>query len=173
MEHRMRKYFESEKKAVLLLSFVGFIMLCLGLWLYLKAESPRWQGMGIPLFAIAIPQLLIGGSIYFRTDRQVNRLIQLLAEQPKEYISQEIARMERVNKSFRIYIGISLSLFIIGISLLISGVIGQLRPFLMGFGGGLALQAAIMMIFDLFAEMRAALYTSSIVRFKQHPDRPF
>ena len=170
MERRMRKYFEAEKKAVLALSTLGLMMLSGGLWLYCQSDSPRWQGMGISLFAIAIPQLLTGASIYLRTNTQVKQLLHLLAEQPKQYISEETTRMERVNKSFQIYIGISLSLFVIGMSLLILGVFNHLQPFLMGLGGGLALQAAIMMIFDLFAEMRAALYTSSILRFKHHPD---
>lgn len=169
MEYRLRKYFEAEKKGALGILLTGIIFLSAGIILFFYLKNPTWQGFGIPIAVVSILQIIAGIYIYFKTDQQVNNLVNLLHKSPNQYIEEELARMKKVNMGFKAYKNIEMGLFLLGFTFLILGAAEKVLPFMMGLGGGLALQAAIMFIFDLFADMRAALYTSSIANFKHKP----
>jgi hypothetical protein len=117
--------------------------------------------MAYPLAAIALIQIVVGSTVYFRTDAQTADLHQQLAGDPAAYASAELPRMETVRRSFAIY-------KIIEIILLVAGVAGYFllrdRQTLFAVSLGLVLQAALMLALDLVAERRADVYIEQIRR---------
>lgn len=152
-------YFSGEKRESLLFLMAGGAAIAASVWLWMTASPQR--AMAWPLVAVALIQLVVGWTVYFRTDRQARDLHTLLAKDPPAYASAEVPRMETVRKSFRIYKAIE-------IALLVAGLAGMFllrdRPALYWASLGLALQAALMLVFDLFAERRADVYVEQIRR---------
>lgn len=152
-------YFAAEKKESLLFLMTGGAAIAASVWLWVT-ESPQ-RAMGWPLVAVALIQLVVGWTVYSRTDRQTRDLHTLLAKDPPAYVRAEVPRMETVQKSFRIYKAIE-------IALLAAGLLGMFflrdRHSLYWASLGLALQAALMLVFDLVAERRADVYVDQIRR---------
>lgn len=152
-------YFSGEKKESLLFLMVGGAAIAASLYFWMTGSPQR--AMGYPLVAVALIQLVVGWSVYSRTDRQVKDLHALLAKDPGAYVGAEIPRMVKVRRSFLIYKGIE-------IVLLAAGAVGMLlwrdRPTLHAVSLGLALQASLMLVFDLMAERRADAYVDQIRR---------
>ena len=152
-------YFKAEKRESLLFMAVGFAAITASVFLW-RTGSP-WQGMAWPLVAIALIQIVVGSTVYFRTDSQVLGLHTQLAADPGGYVETELPRMEAVRRSFNLYKGIE-------IALLIAGVAGYFffreRQTLFAVSLGLMLQAALMLALDLVAERRADVYMDHIRR---------
>ncbi len=166
MEKRLLQYFKEEKQATLFFLILGIISLLVGLLGCFYFKGPLWTGIGIPLAAIALIQLIVSLTVYFRTGPQVQRLLAQLEQHPLQFIDEELPRMKKVNASFQLYRNIGLALFLLGFTFVIMGGIANWGPFVLGTGIGLTLQSTTMMIFDLFAELRASIYTSAIIQFK-------
>jgi hypothetical protein len=78
------------------------------------ARSDFARGMSWSLFGMAAIELGAGAVVYFRTDRQVRRLDDLLAARPAQLRGGELARMRRVNANFRLLAIIETALVIGG-----------------------------------------------------------
>jgi hypothetical protein len=152
-------YFTAEKRESLLFLMAGAAAVAASV--YLWATGSPHRAMGWPLTAVALIQIVVGWTVYSRTDGQMKDLHTLLAKDKAAYAAAEIPRMETVRKSFRIYKAIE-------IVLLAAGLAGALflrdRAALHAIAVGLALQAGLMLVFDLYAESRAAVYVEQIRR---------
>lgn len=150
-------YFSGEKRESLLFLMVGGAAIAISVYFWMT-ENPQ-RAMGYPLVAVALIQLLVGWTIWSRTDRQAKDLHTLLAKNPGAYVGAEVPRMVKVRKSFQIYKWIE-------ILLLTAGAVGMLvwreRPTLHAVALGLALQSSLMLVFDLVAERRADIYFEHI-----------
>ena len=153
-------YFSAEKRESLLFLMAGGAAIAGSVWLWVTG-SP-YRAMVWPLAGIAVIQLVVGWTVWSRTDRQVRDLHTLLAKDPAAYAGAEVPRMETVQKSFRIYKAIE-------IALLAAGLLGIFllrdRPALHAAAIGLVLQAGLMLAFDLVAERRADVYVDRVRRF--------
>lgn len=150
-------YFSGEKRESLLFLMVGGAAIAVSVYFWATGNPQR--AMGYPLVAVALIQLGVGWTVWSRTDRQVKDLHALLAKDPKAFVGAEIPRMEKVRTSFQLYKWIE-------ILLLTAGAIGMLlwrdRPTVHAITLGLALQASLMLVFDLMAERRADAYVEQI-----------
>lgn len=150
-------YFAGEKRESLLFLLVGGAAIALSAYFWMTSNPQR--AMGYPLVAVALIQLVVGWTVYARTDRQVRDLHTLLARNPGAYVGEEIPRMMKVQRSFQIYKWIE-------ILLLSAGAVGMLlsrgRPTLHAVSLGLALQSSLMLVFDVVAERRADVYVEQI-----------
>jgi hypothetical protein len=115
--------------------------------------------MAWPLSAIALVQLVVGSTVYFRTDNQVRDLHQRLVSDPPAYAAAELSRMETVRRSFRIYKAIELALLAAGIA---GSFLFSEKQTLYAISTGLIVQSALMLVLDLFAERRADVYLRQI-----------
>lgn len=152
-------YFSAEKRESLLFMLVGIAALAVSIFLW-RTASP-WRGMGYPLVAIALIQLVVGGAVYFRTDAQVLGLHKQLAAEPAAYRAAELPRMEKVRKSFGVYKTIEIILLVLG---LVGFFVFHGRQTLVAIACGLIVQSALMLILDLVAERRADVYIEQIRR---------
>jgi hypothetical protein len=153
----MSSYFSAEKQESLLFIAVGLAAIGIGAWLWMNGH--RLKSMADPLVAIALMQIVVGSSVYLRTDAQLSALSVQLQANPAALKTTETSRMQTVMKSFSIYKAIEMVLLVVGV-----GVIAFLQRYAMaaGIGVGLVLQAAFTLALDIFAEARGANYLSAL-----------
>jgi hypothetical protein len=160
MSEEMADYFISEKQESLLFMAVGILAIGVAVWLWMNGH--RLKSMAFPLVAVALIQLVVGGSVYFRTDSQLAGLRKQAAEAPAAYKAEESARMTAVMKNFILYKWIEIALLAAGIVLI---VFWQRHDLAAGIGAGLVLQSAFMLCLDLFAEARGETYVAALLAF--------
>ena len=147
------QYFRAEKNAGLFCLALGVCALLFSGWLWRAGEA--FRAMAFPVALVALLQIAIGGVLALRTDRQVSKLVTGLENRPAQAKAEEIARMSRVNASFRLVEVAEVILIVTGLVLALAL---RSRPAVMAVGMGVLLQATLMLVFDLFAEHRAHLY---------------
>ncbi len=159
MKDEMVRYFQAEKAESALFLLAAAAAIAISLVLINSASEYRWTAA--PLLAIALVQLVVGGAVLLRTNRQVENLTAQLDSDPQDYRSQELARMDTVARNFRLYKGIEIALLAIGVILTYA-----LRDRMTWYavGTGCIAQSALMLVFDLVAEHRADLYVEHIRR---------
>jgi hypothetical protein len=154
---KMTAYFIAEKQESLLFIAVGILAMCVAAWLYMNGH--RLKSMAFPLAAIALIQLVVGGSVYLRTDGQLEGLRKQAIEAPAAFKAQESARMDKVMTNFSLYKWIEITLLAAGIGLI---ALWQRHDLAAGVGAGLALQSAFLLCLDLFAEARGETYLATL-----------
>lgn len=152
----IQSYFQAEKQGGYVALAIGIFACFLGGCFFLKAAPPFYIGLAIPLILIGIIQMAVGSVIVRRTDRQVEDLEKLLAENPAEFSRQETLRMTPVMRSFKIYRWAELAIAATGLALIL---LNQEVNFWKGLGAGMFAQAVIMLVFDFFAEKRGHEYS--------------
>jgi len=60
------------------------------------------SGFPIPVILIGLIQLVVGGTVYFRTDKQIQAVEAVYQKSKKEFASTEIPRMNTVMKKFNL-----------------------------------------------------------------------
>ena len=153
----MTAYFAAEKQESLLFMAVGVLAVTVAIWLY--ANGHRLKSMAFPLVAVALIQLVVGGSVFFRSDSQLAGLSRQAGEAPAAFKAEETRRMDVVMKSFTTYKWIEIALLAIGIGLI---ALWQRSDIAAGVGAGLVLQAAFMLCLDLFADARGEDYLAAL-----------
>jgi hypothetical protein len=111
--------------------------------------------MAYPLIVVALIQLIVGSSVYFRSPKDIERINKTLQIDKTKIQTQEIPRMEVVMKNFTIYKWIEITLILVG---LIMYYYFQHAKIWKGFGLGLSIQAVFMLLLDFFAESRGKTY---------------
>ena len=159
MIQAMNDYFGAEKNESLLFIAVGVVTCGVAVWLW--SQGHRLKTMAFPLVAVALIQVVVGGSVYFRTDSQVAQLQQKLSASPAELKTIETARMEQVMQRFVTYKRIEIALILLGICLMI---FLRRSDIAVGIGSGLLIQAAFMLCLDLFAETRGEDYLKALTQ---------
>jgi hypothetical protein len=155
----IKTYFAAEKSESLLFIGLGIAAIAFSGYGWLKWNETFYKGLAIPLILIAVIQLVVGGTVYFRTDKQMADIQSLHQTNPTEFRSQEVPRMETVMKNFGVYKKIEISFVLMGVLLI---VLMKQRPFWLGIGVGMLMQGAVMLALDIFAEQRGEKYQSEI-----------
>jgi hypothetical protein len=153
----MSSYFHAEKQESSIFIAVGLVAIGIGAWLWMNGH--RLKSMAYPLVAIALVQIVVGGSVYLRTDTQLSALSVQFRANPAALKTAETSRMKTVLKNFSIYKTIEMVLLVVGV-----GMIAFLQRYdiAAGIGVGLVLQAAFTLALDIFAEARGADYLSAL-----------
>lgn len=153
----MTEYFTAEKQESLLFMLVGAFAIAVAIWLWLNGH--RLKSIAYPLIAIALIQLVVGSSVYFRTDNQLAQLRDKLVTAPAATTQAELTRMNVVMQGFSLYKTIEIALLIVGAGLL---ALMQRSDFAAGIGAGLVVQSAFMLCLDMFAEARGQDYVKAL-----------
>ncbi|HEX8440344.1 hypothetical protein [Archangium sp.] len=157
MQEQMVRYFAEEKTESWLFILVGVVAVGASVWLLRSGSS--YRGMAYPLIAVALIQLVVGGTVAFRTDAQVAALVQQLASSPAAFQSAEVPRMEAVMRNFELYKVIEVVLLLAGVALTYAF---RRKELVYGIGVGLVVQASLMLVLDLFAEKRGDAYLTAL-----------
>jgi hypothetical protein len=152
---QISKYFNAEKHESLLFVLVGLLAISVATYFIIKVKQPFYNGMTYPLIAIALIQIVVGSSVYFRSPKDILRVEQIVQTEQQKIRTEEIPRMEIVMKNFVIYRWVEIALFLMGIFLFFN-----FKPMSIskGIGLGLSIQAGFMLLLDYFAESRGKVY---------------
>lgn len=159
------RYFTAEKQESLLFLIVGIIAVILAVvfWFFIKSNPNFFKGAAIPFLAIGLIQMVVGYSVYSRTDKQKADIAYNIGMEPVSYVKQtELPRMKTVMKNFVIYRWVEIAFIITGLVLIFLFRLNADKTFWYGFGIALAIQAVIMLGADYFAEQRGKVYTNEL-----------
>ena len=161
----IHKYFIAEKQESLFILILGIapILLAISFWFFIKTNPGLFKGAAVVLIALGLIQAIVGFTVYTRTDKQKKDIAYNIGMEPVSYVKHtELPRMEKVMKSFAVYRWIEITFIIAGLILIFLFRANPDKSFWYGFGIALAIQAAIMLGADHFAEKRGKGYTEQI-----------
>lgn len=163
MQQEISAYFLAEKYESLIFVSIGALALAVSVWLWMSNNSfaTTFKAMSYPLVAVGIIQIIVGSSVYLRSDVQIATFTKQVVSAPQAYKADEIKRMAIVNKNFTIYKWVEVALLLCGI--IVTFVVSRNSSWY-AFAIGLILQSSLMLVADLFAEHRAYHYLDSINR---------
>lgn len=161
----IERYFTAEKSESLVFIIIGLAAIVAAVILFFFLKTGFHKGMAMPLLLIACIQITVGYTVYKRSDSDRKRNSYAYDMNPDELKNKEIPRMLVVKKNFIIYRWIEIALLISGLLLFFLGRSNYVKAFWTGVGMGLAIQAAIMLCADYFAEARAITYTKGLQEF--------
>jgi hypothetical protein len=155
----IKTYFQAEKSESLLFMLIGVLTITFSVYAIFKWGAPFYKGFAIPVVLIGLIQMVVGSTVYFRTDQQQQALHTLYKQNKPVFAQQETARMNKVMANFIIYKKIEIAFVLIGLLLM---VFSPGKEFWMGLGVGMFMQGAIMLTCDIFAERRGHIYQNVI-----------
>lgn len=161
----IEKYFTAEKSESLIFVIIGFAAIIAAVIFFFFLKTNFYKGLSVPLLLIAFIQISVGYTVYKRSDSDRKRNTYAYDLNPAELRNKEIPRMLVVEKKFVVYRWIEIGLLLAGILLILLYRTNTDKSFWYGLGVGLAIQAAIMLGADYFAEARAKIYTKGLQEF--------
>ena len=157
----IKTYFTAEKSESLIFLALGALTIGFSAYALWKWGDLFYKGFAAPAILIGLIQLVVGGTIYFRSDKQIQEMEQLYSTDIETFRNNELPRMDMVMKNFSLYKKIEIAFVVIGLLLLI---FFRSREFWLGVGVGMLLQGALMLTADIFAERRGKTYVENIRR---------
>ena len=155
MNTPIEKYFNAEKSESILFVLVGIMVIGLAIYFILKLKQPFYMGMAYPFILVALIQIVVGNTVYFRSPKDIIRMNEIIKKAPIEIQTVEIPRMNVVMKNFEIYRWVEIGLIVVGLGLFFMFPGDSIWK---GVGLGLAIQAGFMLGLDFFAESRGREY---------------
>ena len=157
-EQIIRTYFSGEKSEAFLIVMAGVICLVAAVWLWFWIREPFARGLAAALLLTAALGLGVGGSVYFRTDKQVRQLLELRSTDQARFAADEGPRIHAVVKSFGQYrIGYAVAVILAMAFVFLVG-----KPLFQGLTVGLLVLAALGFTIDFYAEERAVQYVHAL-----------
>ena len=155
----IKSYFTAEKSESLIFMAIGIIMISFSAYALFKWGDSFYRGFAIPTILIGIIQMVVGSTVYFRTNNQVTQLETLYQQDQASFAKAETPRMNTVMKNFLLYKKVEVAFVVIGLLLIF---VAPAKEFWLGVGVGMLLQGALMLAADIFAERRGKEYIRSI-----------
>lgn len=151
-------YFTAEKQGGLLLVALAAASFALGGWLL--ATKHLFSAMAWPLLVLGALELVIGITVAGRAGSQADAVEAGLRETRAVTITSEVERMARINGTFELLKKVEIGLIVAG---LVLAVVRPAPATLGAIGLGLALQCAVLLVFDTFAHHRAEHYVQWLI----------
>jgi hypothetical protein len=159
MSSHLDVYFAAEQAESLVFLLFGLFAAGFAVFALWRLRDPLFKGLAVPLLLVGLIQLVVGATVYLRTDAQRATLQAQAVAAPTQLKTEELARMETVRASLTVYKGIEAAFIVIGLILALNP---KARRFWRGLGLGMLLQGALMLPADLLAEDRAAVYMQQL-----------
>jgi hypothetical protein len=148
-------YFNAEKTGGLM--FITLAVVAIGVAAWTWRYGAFCRGAAWPLVLVALLQLGVGGTVWWRSPQNLARVQHIIANERTRLGSEEIPRMQSVVKEFARNQWVELALMAAGILIVLLAPCGTAWQ---GAGAGLAVQAGWVIFLDWFAARRAADYLS-------------
>jgi hypothetical protein len=155
----IKTYFTAEKNESLIFMAFGILTIAFSVYALLRWGDTFYRGFAMPAILIGIIQLVVGGTVYFRTDKQIIQLETLYQQDKAAFAKAETPRMEIVMKNFSLYKKVEVAFVVIGLLLIF---LTPAREFWLGVGVGMLLQGTLMLTADVFAERRGTIYLNKV-----------
>ncbi|WP_338793917.1 hypothetical protein [Bernardetia sp. MNP-M8] len=165
----IQEYFNAERFESLFFTGVGIIATLISIYFIFVVKKPFFYGMAISLIFVALIQLVVGTTVFFRSPKDIIRVENIFKNEPSSIKTQEIPRMEVVMKNFVIYRYVEIALATLGIILYFTFSTQTFTTSLLkGLGLGLAIQAILMLSLDFFAEKRGHEYLEYLIQLDKN-----
>jgi hypothetical protein len=158
-------YFNGEKQESLIFIGIGILAVLGALLLFFYFKHQWGKGAAWPLLLIGLMQIVVGYTVYARSDAQRKDIVYKMDMNTEALQKEEIPRMEKVMKNFVLYRYTEIGLLVAGIVIFLVFRNQPDKQFWTGLALGIALQAALMLIADGFAERRGHVYTKGMKTF--------
>ncbi len=155
----IKTYFSAEKSESLIFMAIGIVLIGFSTYALVKWGESFYKGFAIPAILVGVIQLVVGGTVFFRTEKQVVTLEALYLKSKTDFVIAESDRMNKVMNNFSIYKKIEIAFVIAGALIII---LAPSKEFWLGLGVGMLLQGALMLTADIFAERRGESYQTAI-----------
>ena len=155
----MLPYFQSEKlESLIFILPIGLLCMVFGGWLLSEGQPGFTKGVALPFIVMGLVISIIGGTVGFRTQAQVEEIQRAYTTNQTVAIEAECVRMEKVNKVWNWYLALWVIFILLGLGLRL------LTPsdFMRGLGVALIFFAGIGLMIDGFADRRAHTYSNAI-----------
>jgi MFS family permease len=162
----IKTYFTAEKSESLIFMAFGIITILFSAYALFKWGDSFYKGFAIPVILIGLIQMVVGSTVYFRSDKQIQEMENLFQKDTVAFAEAETPRMEAVMKNFSLYKKVEVAFVVIGLILIFSF---SAKEFWLGIGVGMLLQGALMLTADIFAERRGKEYIHSIGATQNQP----
>lgn len=107
---QVSKYFYAEKYESVFFVLAGIAAVLLAIYFFTVIKKPFNSGIAYSITAIALIQIVVGTSVYFRSPKDVVRVNQIIETDKLKIQSEEIPRMNTVMKNFSLYKYIEIAL---------------------------------------------------------------
>ncbi len=172
-KNTIESYFIAEKNEGLFLVIVSITSILIAIFGYLIYKTQAWKGASIPLLAIGFIQLMVGYSMYMKSDDNRLRMVYAYDMNPAEIKKAELPRMNIVNKNVATYKYLEIIFVVLGALLISYNQFFALPEykqnadysFSHGIGFALIIQAMIMLTNNFITEKRALKYTKELQIF--------
>ena len=155
-------YFTEEKIESFFFIILGSIGIIVAFIFLFIIQYSFFNGFAIPLLLIGCVQVLVGTIVVYRVPKDISRVEQYFRSEPQKIKTEELPRMEKVQKNFEIYKWVEILLIITGFVLFFI-FYNSPQTFWKGVGLGLLIQAAVMLSLDLVAKKRADTYMNTLL----------
>jgi len=159
--HFVEAYFTEEKIESLFFILTGGIAVLLASFFLLIIKYSFFKGMAMPLLVIGLIQLSVGISVYNRSEKDIERVTQMILSEQSKINAEELPRMEKVMKNFTVYKWIEIILIITSAILLIIFYASP-QTYWKGLALGLLIQSIMMLSLDVLAEKRGQVYIEQL-----------
>jgi hypothetical protein len=139
-----------------------------GLMLREERSAFHWS-IAVPFLVLGLVMLFVGGAVAIRTPQQVADLTALYQANPAAFASQEVARMQKVNAGWPVYLTTWVVFLCLG--LLLRFVVARFLErgdWALGLGIALCFFGGVGLVIDGFAERRAHPYTAALRALAKH-----
>lgn len=167
----VREYFGGEKGQSWVWLGTGLVLGGTGGYLTFGQPGFLGHGIGWPLMAVSLVELAAGTVLLVRTGAQTDRLLADLDAHPQDALATELARIERVNATFRVLRWVEFAVVALGVAITGLALVSE-RETLGGVGLGLMTQGGAMLALDHFAWLRSKLYQSRIEAYRDGAPHP-
>ncbi len=160
MTAEIERYFAAERAESWLFIAIGVVAISFAVYLLWRHGNAVSKGLAIPLIAVGLIQIVVGGTVAIRTPAQAAALIAQQARDPAAFKREELARMAPVMANFRTYMWIEVAFILVGLALTLT----MQNPFFLGIGMGMLVQGALMLPADITAQARGSVYQAAVAR---------
>jgi hypothetical protein len=155
----IQQYFTAERMESMVFFALGQVIIVVAIWFYFFKDDALLRGAAWPLALVALIQMGVGMSIFFRSPQDMARVENFVKVEPNRLQAEEIPRMEKVMQQFTVIKYIELALFALAIGCVF---FMKEHPFWRGVGIGLTVQSVLMLCADYFAEARGHVYLAAL-----------
>lgn len=160
-------YFNGEKQESILFVVIGVMAIVAALLLFFYFKQAWGRGAAWPLLIIGLMECVVGFTVYSRSDDQRKDIVYKMDLNPDALQQAELPRMQKVMDNFVIYRYTEIALLVGGLAAFLFLRNQPGRQWWMGLAAGFALQAALMLLADGFAERRGSRYLEGLQQFLQ------
>lgn len=148
-------------EAKFILGFGVFTLICYLLF-YFLGNTPKSKSLLVPMLIISLFFIVTGANMIYSNRTKIQEIETKYNKNPKEFVDNEIKRVEDFQYLYPLSIGISLVCFIVAIGLLYFSKNIHLQAIaiaLLFFGSTFA-------VIDYFSKERATIYYEKLISFK-------